>query len=307
MRGITFYFPWELGVMQWLQGFASPVLTAIASAISMFGEEFVMIGILGFLYWCYDKRWGEWIAVYFLPAMMASSMLKNLVLRRRPYMDHDTIRCLKKVSAEGELNDLAAQGYSFPSLHAGNTLNLFGLLATWVKKRWYRILSGVLIFLIGLSRVYLGVHYPTDVLVGWGVGAATLGLIGLLRKKIKNPTLCLGIFAILTIPGWFFCTSNDFFSAYGLLLGIAAGLAAEQRFVRFDNTRSIVRCILRVLGGIALFLALNTLLKWPFSDEFLESATFAAHAVRAARYAVISFFFIAVYPILFRFTAKIGK
>ena len=305
--GTTFSFAWEVTLMQWLQAAFSAMAGIFGTVFSLFGEELVLVVVSGFLYWCRDKRWGKTVAFNFLAVLMAGPLVKNLVLRRRPYMDHPGIRCLRPVEPEADLMDIAAQGYSFPSMHASNTLGVYGSLAMCVRKRRFTVLMAVLVFCIGFSRLLVGVHYPTDVLAGWALGALLTWVVSALQKKIESPLVFAGIFALLSLPGWFFCTSSDFFSAYGLMLGLLVGMALEEKYVRFENTRQPVRCILRVLGGVAVFAALDILGKLPFSDELLNGADFAAHFVRALRYAVMACILIFVYPILFRYTAKLGK
>ena len=65
--------------------------------------------------------------------------------------------------------------------------------------------------------------------------------------------------------------------------------------------------ILRILLGVGVYFGLNTLLKLPFSKDFLDAATMASYAVRAARYCVIIFVTIGVYPFLFRLGDRIFK
>ena len=65
--------------------------------------------------------------------------------------------------------------------------------------------------------------------------------------------------------------------------------------------------ILRVLGAFAAYFVLNTLLKLPFSREFLANGSMGALCVRAARYAVIMFVVIGIYPKVFPLFEKIGK
>ena len=72
-------------------------------------------------------------------------------------------------------------------------------------------------------------------------------------------------------------------------------------------TRSLVAMILRVIGAFAVYYALNTLLKLPFSKEFLDNGTVAAGLVRTARYAVVLFVALAFYPKVFPWFEKIGK
>ena len=91
--GNTFYFEWEVALQQWLQGMIdSEIGIAIVSFITMFGEEMVMIAVLGFLYWSYDKKFGKFVGLNILIGTVANPKLKNLAFRRRPYFDHPGIK-----------------------------------------------------------------------------------------------------------------------------------------------------------------------------------------------------------------------
>ena len=109
---------------------------------------------------------------------------------------------------------------------------------------------------------------------------------------------------LVTLPGFFYCRSHDFFEGYGMLLGFALAMEFEQKYVNFENTRGVLRCILRVVGGVAVFFGLNTLLKMPFSQDFLNSAEMASLLVRTVRYTLVVFAVLGVYPMLFKYTAK---
>ena len=109
---------------------------------------------------------------------------------------------------------------------------------------------------------------------------------------------------LVTLPGFFYCKSADYYTGYGMMLGFMIGSELEQKYVNFETTRSPIRSILRVVGGVALFFGLSTLLKLPFSSDFLNSATTASFLVRTARYALIVFALIGLYPMLFKLTAK---
>ena len=104
------------------------------------------------------------------------------------------------------------------------------------------------------------------------------------------------------MPGLFFCTTKDYFSSLGLFFGFVTGILFEKKWVRFENTPSLLRRILRALAGGVLFLALDALLKLPFPKDFLNGGSYAAMMVRAARYAVIVFLEFGVYPLVFRYT-----
>ena len=119
--------------------------------------------------------------------------------------------------------------------------------------------------------------------------------------------LLYGILLLSALPGLFFCKSKDYFTGLGLMIGLFCGALFEEKYVNFENTRNPVRAVLRVLGGGLLFLGLNTALKLPFPKDFLEGSSYAAMLVRCARYAVSAFTAFAIYPMLFKYTAKIGK
>lgn len=288
-------------MIAWLQSFLSGAgATAIMGAVTRLGEELVLVGLLVFLYFSYNKEFGKYFGINILVGNVLNPLVKNIFLRARPYMVSDRIECLWPVDGGADPMDIAAQGYSFPSGHSMNSLIAYGSVARYLKRRWAWIAAAALTLLVGLSRVTLGVHFPTDVAVGWLLGAAVLLLIPLLRQKIGNDKVFFLLLLLLGLPGMFYCRSNDYFSVYGLMLGVLSGFLFEERRVKFEDTRSPLFRALRPIGGLAVFLGLNTLLKLPFSADFLEAGELGACLVRTARYALVSFVTVGLYPILFR-------
>ena len=186
--GTTFYFDWEVSLMNAMQASGNIVIEKLAEFFTMFGEDAVMVFIMGLFFWGFNKRIGKNIGLYFMAGLMTGSLVKNLVMRRRPYMDHETIKCLRPVSSDGPIDDILAQGFSFPSLHANDSMTIYGTILIYAKKNIYRILLGILIVAIGISRVYLGVHYPGDIFFGalWGVFSALVVYYTLLYLLRKN-------------------------------------------------------------------------------------------------------------------------
>ena len=300
LSGNTYFFPWEVNLIEWLQTHIGGAGISLISHLSIFGEEMLMILIVGFVYWSYDKKLGRTIGLTAIMGLAWSTMIKNIALRRRPYFDHEGIKIMRVVDAKADIYDIAAQGYSFPSIHSANAATVFGTLAVNLRKRWMTIAAVMILLLTGFSRVVVGAHYPTDVLVGWKLGLISVMITLVLQKRIKNTPVLYGILLITAVPGLFYCKSSDYFTSMGLLVGFMGGTLLDDRFVHFENTRKPISMIARVLGGLALYLALNTILKLPFSKEFLSGGSTAGMLVRSARYAIVAFVDFGVYPMLFR-------
>ena len=305
LTGNTFFFDWEVSLMIWLQAHMGSFGTSLASFISAFGEELACVAVIGFLFWCYDKQFGRFVGVNVLVGLVLNPMIKNIFDRRRPYFDHPEIKCLKPIKKDADIYNIAAQEFSFPSGHSTNVVAVFGSVALFKREnKLLTVLAVVLSLLVGVSRFCLGVHYPTDVLVGWLLGLVVIVAVPWLRNKINNDKIFYIVLLLIGLPGFFFCDSQDYFSGYGMMLGFILGDLFERKYVNFENIRGVLRSVLRVVGGVAVFFGLNELLKLPFSKEFLNSAAMSAMLVRTARYTLVIFADIGLYPMLFKYTAK---
>lgn len=296
--GNTLFFDWEVSLIVWLQNNVGPIGEKLAMAFTYLGEPLTLVLVIGLFYWGLDKKFGKDLAACLYPVCLWGSMLKNVILRRRPYMDHEAIRCIRPAE-KGDIYDIALQGYSFPSLHAANSSALFFRVGRYTQKTVCRVILYLLPLLVSLSRVILGVHYPTDVLAGWALGILTMLVIGWLLKKLPNRGFVFLILLISGFPGFFFCASKDFYTSYGLILGSAAGFFFEEKHVNFGDAENLPRALLRVAGGVALYLGLSALLKLPFPKELLASETTASFLIRTGRYALIAFLILGVYPLCF--------
>ncbi len=304
MGGNTFFIGFEPAFMEWLQSHLGTAGEYVAVFFTMLSEPMVVIAVMCFLYWCIDKERGKKIGEMLVLATVICPLLKNIFLRRRPYMVHQQIRCIRPPEPGQPLNDIAVQGYSFPSAHSSNAAVMFTSFSKFYDHKILKVLAVAAPILVALSRVALGVHYPTDVLTGLAVGYISVFLILFMHSKVKNKSTLRVIILILSLVGFIYCRTEDYYTCIGTLAGLYLAIPFEEHFVKFENTRKPLPMVLRYVIGLGLYFGLGVILKMPFDKAFLESGTLGALSVRAARYFIIVFLLIGVYPLSFKLWEK---
>ena len=300
--GYTFHFDFEVSLIEWFQVnvMTVPFLRNFFLYITELGDSLIIVLVIGFLYWAYDKKMGVYLAINVIYCQVLGNMIKNLVLRRRPYFDNENIHALKAVDDKYDIYDIKGQGFSFPSGHCTNGAAITTSIYRYTKNKRLLIILTIIYILVGISRFAIGVHYPSDVLAGYFFGFIFSLSIPYIIDKLGR-TKAYIVLLLFGAIGFLFCKSNDDYSTYGLLLGFTLGDLFERKYVNFKNTRNIIKTILRLVLGAILFLAIIEGLKIPFSVDFLEADQFASHLFRCFRYAIGVFVIIGVYPTLFKF------
>ena len=299
--GNVFQFGWEVTLIEWLQETVAqlPFLKTLAVMITTIGEPGLTVVLIGYLYFGYLKDTSIYFTMCLAGTQLFNSMIKNIFDRLRPYFANETIECLKVPEDKYDMYDVSKQGYSFPSGHSSNAAAL--LTALWYKTKNRKILlwGSIIVFLIGLSRSTLGVHYPSDVLCGFASGIGITTLIEYTNKKVEKKKYYM-IILFFSSLGLFFCETNDYFSTLGLIYGFTLGNLFEEKYVKFKETRNVLTILIRTAIGGLLFFAVSNLIKLPFSAEFLDSATIASHLLRTFRYFCSTFVTIGLSPYLFK-------
>lgn len=160
--------------------------TNIMKIITSFGSASILISIalVTYIFTYIKKRYllyGQMLVIILLSSHLITTLLKSVFHRIRP----DILRLVTETS------------YSFPSAHASVSMCFYGfiiyMIMVIVKSKWKYLISFILLLLIisiGFSRIYLGVHYTSDVLAGLSLGIAILSLsiyfIELKRSKELN-------------------------------------------------------------------------------------------------------------------------
>ena len=130
---------------------------------SFLGSEYFFLFALPVIYWCIDSALGLRIGVILLFTGGLNDILKMAMLGPRPYWFSAQVKALS-----------AESSFGVPSGHAQSATVVWGTLANRLGRAWAWIVAITIIFLIGFSRIFLAVHFPHDVLLGWILGALTL-------------------------------------------------------------------------------------------------------------------------------------
>lgn len=280
---------WGIEVVLWLQQF-HPALDSIFKGFSFLGEEDFFMVMMPLIYWCVDRANGVRLSVFYLINVWLNSVAKLIADQPRPF-EYDT-RVLK-------LDDPGGKG--FPSGHTQSAVVVWGFLGYTFKKRWLWVLAGILMVCIPISRLYLGVHFPTDLLGGYVIGAVLLWLYIQFGQRLETwvgrlslvgqIALAVGIAILLYLlrPG----PDEAIASAAGILLGAGVGVAVERKHVRFDSQGNWLQLVLRLLIGLAGLMILRYGLKAAFGT--MEPQLL----FRFTRYAVMGVWFAWLAPWLF--------
>ena len=297
---------WEVRLIEWMQAHFSS-LSGLVKLLAFLGAESGLLMVVLIVMFCWKKKVGFKLALIISCVNMWLPLIKAIVLRLRPYMEYpDRVEALTLQGKDAAEKSVVAQGYSFPSMHSASIPALYFPLAKEAKKKWLWTLAVVLTLLVGISRSVAGMHYPTDVLVGWVLGFVVIGIFALLDRYVQKEWLYYTILIVSGLPGLFYVRTTDYFTAVGCLTGSVAAIYFERKYVNFQETRSIPAMILRVAGAFIIYFVMNALLKLPFDKEFLAGTTLLAFLIRTARYAIIVFLITGVYPLVFPLYEKLA-
>ena len=294
----TFHFQFEILMIYYIQELVMkyPFLIDFFTLFTYFGEAEICSFIVMFLYMTYDKNLGRLVTLSITCNAIFNAYIKNIFHRARPYMVDDKIKCFKIVNEKYDINDVSKQGYSFPSGHCVNITSIINSIYLYTHNKKVLITGSFLIFFVALSRVALGVHYPTDVLIGTLLGIVCTVILTYLFDKVEKKKLYLYLL-IFNIIGLFFCDSHDYFSTLGLYIGFILGDLFNDKYNDFKLTDNKFKMFLRLLFAAILFLGINSLLKkLVITDNFMMDNIFTV-----IRYFVTTFIVVAIYPLTFKY------
>jgi membrane-associated phospholipid phosphatase len=304
---------WLLAPDAWLQalqqpvpqaaGPLAPVLDALMRALSFLGSDPFLLLLVVALYWCFDRTLGRDLSILLVASGAANTLLKSLFKDPRPFW------------RDPALGRAGAGGYGMPSGHAQESAVVYWWLARDLFREWGRRLAGILLsllpLLIGVSRVYLGVHDAADVLAGLALGglvlflyhrarpgaSAWLGGLSLGRHLLAALAAAAGLFGLTVLAVSFpwgtggahpvRAAAADAFAVdaaalyAGMAVGLWMGLALEGRRLCFRTPGRAWQRLARVAGGVA-GMALLWAVTGALSDALAAAGAGDAPALLAA-------------------------
>jgi membrane-associated phospholipid phosphatase len=293
-----------LALTAWLQA-ASPALDGLMNFFSFLGSIELYLLLIPIIYWLYDPRLGVRVLLVLLTTDFIGNVIKQLFHQPRPYWI-------------GPVQGLAQEiSYGIPSTHSSNSLAVWGYLTYRLNKAWLWGLATAVVLLIGLSRLYLGVHFPHDVLFGWLIGLAVIVLFArfekplaawLAQQSLAGQAL-VGLVAslVVVLVGWLVLaliagspdpepwrsyaaearSLTHYITLGGALFGTLSGYALMKRHAPFQPAggwgRKLACYLLGLAGLLVIYLGLDLLFGLLAADESL-----AGYVLRYLRYASLT-------------------
>ncbi len=276
--------PWGTGIIVWAQSLGNDGLDTVFMFFTFLGYEEFYLVILPLVYWSIHKEVGIKLGFISLFSAWLNSAIKYLFAIPRP--SDPRIRV-----------PLPQSTPSFPSGHAQNAVVNWGYLAYRAGSLVFWLVAVMIILGISLSRVFLGVHYPQDIIGGWLIG---LILLVIYVKAEPPASRWLGrqamgvqlVLAVLLPLALILVHPADTLGYYpaeaavtpmSALFGLGVGIVMERAWVRFRVEGVWWRRVIRYLVGllvVAVFYVGPKLLLPEQSGYGLETlARFARYAL----------------------------
>lgn len=297
----------QLDILMYLQSIRNELLTGIFTFFTICTEVPVITVLTAMLYWCINKKAGQRILFALAGSLNINVAVKNIVKMPRPIGTKGLV----------SLRTQTATGYSFPSGHTQTATTFWTSMITQFKNIWIYIIGILMILGAGISRLYLAVHWPMDVIVGWILGIILSILFIKLFDYIDNSKNYYILVIIMLIFGvcTYFVGGEDFYKLFGLYSGFALGYMVEDTYINFSTenkqrknifSKSTSKIegtkgkILRFIIGIISLLIVYLIFKYIENTFMIGKNEEIINLFKYLKYTIIVFWGVAIAPALFK-------
>lgn len=233
---------WEIWILKTLENIRGENLNKLFKVITITGESVPILIIISVVYWCINKRLGQKLGFIMLFSSMINGVIKNLVKAPRPF----------EVGVIEPLRRHTATGYSFPSGHTQAATTLWTTFITNFRKIWVYCCGTIVILLVALSRLYLGVHWPIDVMAAIVVGVVCTIIGEEFFERIQDVSIkkIFLIASIIMLSTLVLSLDYDYIKSAGSITGFLIGFILEKRYVLFTTVGSFKFQIYKLIIGL---------------------------------------------------------
>ncbi len=302
-----------MAVLHLLENIRFPLLDELMLLITHLGEETAFLVAALIVFWCVDKYQGYYVLGVGLFGNMANQFLKILCRVPRPWVKDPTLNTLEAAKPE-------ATGYSFPSGHSQTAVGYLGCIAVTQKNKILRAVCIAFMILVPFSRIYVGVHSLSDILVGSGMALAMVALFQPLmlgEKGRKNIPWIFGGLLLLSIAYLLYVELYPFpadvdqanytsavkngYTFLGCFAGVLVVYLVDEKKFRFRTDAIWWAQILKAVLGLVAVLIVKE------GTRSLLEAVLPVYPARAVRYFLVVLTAGVVWPLTFEWFSKLGR
>ena len=243
----------QIEIIKFIQSITSPFLDILFQIVSMTGEEYFYIIAAAIIFWCVNKKFGYKLGFALLTGTIVNTTLKDIVNSARP-IGVEGIRSLRLQTATGQ---------SFPSGHTQGSAIFWISWMVQIRKKWIYIVGITAIILVAYSRMYLGVHYPIDVIGGMIIGIIWVYISNYIfdYAESRKKSWILMIIILPMLIGMIFFKEKTYYTISGTVLGFYIGYILETKYVNFDVRNTRLLQLTKLVFGLTILITLKNTLK----------------------------------------------
>lgn len=255
---------WGVDLILWIQSFRTPASDEFFRQITKLGGRYYVF-LLPLIVWIPNFRFAVRTSCLFLISFFINFGFKDALSQPRPF------------NLEPNIGPDREYGYGLPSGHAQHSAVLWIKLALGVAKHWFWVFALSVAFLIGFSRIYLGVHFPHDVIGGWILAGALIWAYlkwgdeiadWLNQQSVAQVSGCATLFSAFIVASFYlFFEDKTLIGLAGIILSLGLGASISIKTMGYTGKGTLWQRLLRYPLGMVVMLVYMKLAGGLFPEE----------------------------------------